>query len=119
MKTVLSHLVAIIRLYQRRGFKPGTLLTDIEFCSLEQELLSHGVRLNYISEKKHVVEAECYIRVAKECVRSMLTATSFQIYLLIILREAVLAVPGPLNKLIEPNGISMTLSSSNIVTGET
>ena len=34
MKTVLPHLVGVIRLYQRCGFKPGTLLTDMEFRSL-------------------------------------------------------------------------------------
>ena len=113
--TLLRHFTTIIKVYQLRGFRVTLLLADNQFASLSTDLATLGVATNIVSRDEHVPDIERYIRTIKDRVRSQYSVLPFNHIPPLLLTELVYAQVFWRNMFVAPDGISTTMSPSEII----
>ena len=112
---LLAGILAVLNMYQARGFDVITIHADIQFECLVNELLP--IRLNLTAHDDHVGEVERSIRTIKERVRADVHSMPFnrlpRLLIIELVRRSILV----LNQFPALDGVSTTLSPLTIMTG--
>ncbi|KAL7574572.1 hypothetical protein ACA910_015922 [Epithemia clementina (nom. ined.)] len=113
--TLLLETMAIIKLYQARGFIVDNIHADREFECIKNELLP--VNLNTTAADDHVGEVERSVRTIKERVRATIQGLLYRRLTVLMIRELVIGAVKALNMFPVESGISDTMSPRELVVG--
>lgn len=113
--TILRETQSAIRLYHTRGLKVCDVHADNEFDCIREELWP--IALNVVPADSHVGDIERSIRTIKERLRSCAHGLPFKRLPKLMITQMVADAVRCLNQFPRKNGISDTLSPTNIVTG--
>lgn len=105
----------IQQVYMQCGFRIVNILMDGQFECIRGELAGMGIQLNTVSAGKHVPEAECYIQMVKERVRSIYNTLPFRRMPALVVIELVKTSIKWLNNFPPKGGVS---SPRAIITGK-
>jgi hypothetical protein len=114
-QTILTAIMSVLRLYDRRGFTVTRVEADHEFAPLIHDLLP--TQCNIAAADDHVAEVERSIRTVKERVRSLLQGLPFKRVPKLVIRAAVAQAHTSLNQFPNANSASSTISPLTIMTG--
>ena len=113
---LLAALHRINTLYATRDFRIVEFRADGEFACISDHL-PPNMTPNICSADEHVPEIECFIRVVKECCRATFNTLPFMLIPSRMTIEMVYHAVFWLNAFPATEGISMTLSPCEIMTG--
>ena len=105
----------IINVYKARGLNVIQIDVDMEFKSLENQLLP--IKLNMAAADEHVSDVERSIRTIKEGTRTLLHDMPFDYYHQQLVAGCVQSVVKTLNSTPKRGGLSDILSPSTLITG--
>ena len=111
----LASIMKIINIYKSRNLNVIQIDVDMEFKSLESQLLP--IKLNVAAADEHVPDVERSIRTIKEGTRSILHGLPFDFYHQQLVAGCVQSVVKALNNTPKRGGLSDVLSPSTLVTG--
>jgi hypothetical protein len=108
----------VIDMYEARGFNITTLHGDNEFNvhALRQHLLPILTQIYGKNEHVHIIERSN--RVVKERARCMCHSVPFKYYTKLMIQGLIASVTKWLNAFPSKNGVSLTMSPSNIIEGK-
>ena len=116
-ETILSALDHVLDQYTKRGFKVCDILMDMQFASLEDDLVTRGVNLNVASAKEHIAEIERFIRTIKERARAIRASLPFAKLPYRLVLAIITHVSKWLNIFCPKNSISDVISPRTLMTG--
>ena len=116
LKTIVSKLTSIRKLYESRGFRLVEIQGDGGFKGLEAEI--SPINLNTVPQDEHVPEVEQSIRTVKESMRTITHGLPFCCLPKVMLLELLYFVVRNLNLYSSESSVSTTLSPLSTVRGE-
>ena len=112
---ILRHFKRIISTYVVRGFRVTIILGDNQFECLRTELADLHVLLHICAPDEHVHEIERFNRTIKERVRATINTVPYNHFSPVLVAEMVFAAVFWRNMFIMKNGVSPTMSPSEII----
>jgi hypothetical protein len=113
--TILREVMAVMKLYQQRGFYVRDIHCDSEFECIRNDI--RPVQLNVVPADSHVGEIERSIRTIKERLRSCVHGLPFKRLPKLMIIHMTSDIVRCLNQFPWKYGISDTMSPSTIVVG--
>jgi len=111
--TLATLLQRVVQLYYRAGFRPQTIMMDMEFDKVKDKLPS--LIINTTAAREHVAEIERKIRLVKERSRAIITTLPYAALPKLMVIELLHFVVMWLNAFPTNNGLSPTYSPREFI----
>ena len=114
-KHIANHLVTVINIYTKGGFKVCSLLMDNELNKIKDLLPQYNI--NTMAANEHVGEVKRRIQIIKERAHGILATLPFKMLQKVMIIHLVHFVTMWLNAWPIKTGISSTISTRELLTG--